>query len=254
MNNYNEGVQSQSIESNIDSNGKNIADVTFRLKRFYDTIDRFSNFEIDEIKRIQEILNQSQIKVVDNHDCKDQCVNENIIDFLRYAFDDDTYFEYLQLKEDVYKINQSLNFELKSLIIQKKKAIENYDVARAIKIGDKIINVSLKIKKQRDKISDINNEINSTEKKFYNDYLSLLNDISSQVGTKKLTKIDFNKYDKNVYRYFLIQKLIFYIVTNELKNLDAVVYVLKTDNSLKNLLKDVVDDVLQELIYVGTNC
>lgn len=253
MNNYKNELHSQGVEYITNEKFQNVESLVFMIKRFFDTINEFSNFEIEELKRIQEIKNFPKSVEEDIQDYMYLSDKDNIVDFLKYAFDRDTYSQYLQLKADNYKINHSLNFELKSLIIQKKNAIENYDVAKAIKIGDKITQVSLRIKNQKDKIAEINNQIKMVENDFYNKYLTLLNDVSDHVGTKKSSIIDSNKYEEKVYRYFVIQKLIFNFTKNEYNNLQDIVYVLKTDSSLKKLLEDVIDDLLLELSYVGTN-
>jgi len=253
MNNYTNDFQSQKNKFDRNDSYKNIETLKFKLKEFCDTIYQFSDFEIEEIKRIQSIINN---RVKHNDDSAGSIyLDENYIldDCLKYAVDDDFFQKYLHEKEVNYKLNQALNFEIKSLILQKKKAISNYDVANAVKISDKITGVSIKIQEQKNKINDIKNDVLNRETEFYNKYLILLQDISNYISTKKAKKIDPKTYDNNINVYFILQKLLFFIKKNYEKNIDDVIHVLNSDTNFKGILGEVFDDVLYELTYVGTN-
>ena len=255
MNKYkNFEPQNKKFEDFIDLQEKEQA-LTIKLREFFvsDALYKFSNFEIQEISRIKSILN-NLVNPSDNTNDSIYLNDLDLIgDFLKFAFDKETFDSYVAKRNAIFQENKKLNFELKALMLQKKKMIDNFDLKSAIKISEKVNDVVCKIKTQRESVGELKSSIKSSEIDFYQNYLDFLNNISKNTIIKsKIENPDVTH--KNVLDYFKINKFIFFIQSS-IKDvqMEEVIKVLKADKFFESKMGDVLDDLMYGLMYVGTN-
>lgn len=214
-------------------------------------IFEFSGFDLKEIDSTKNIIESlGDFVEVSGNEYLDE--KDNVLMLHSYVFSDKERHYYNELASKVKKENDAYNFALRSLNLQKKYSLEECDLASVIKIGDEIIRLKKIITDHKNKIVNINNEILQKEKAFFDDYISLLNDIADN-------KLKFNKeglvarFSDNVIAVYKAKKLIEYVKSiNKDMSIDDLIVVFH-DQSLQKTLQDMQEKLYLFLDYVGTD-
>jgi len=212
------------------------------------SIFELSNFEFGEINKVKEILlEKSEMKNNLNE------VDE-IIDFEKFAFEENEILNYESIRKNLHNEMQALNFSLKSLSLQKKYMLDNFELTNAIKISDEINEILSKIEKIKNEIMKINSEILENELSFFEEYVQLLNDISeNKLILNNKTKLPKN-YNERVINYLKINKVVFYIILFKDKvSIDELIEIIANENTFKEFFGDVFETIIYVLRNVGTN-
>lgn len=97
-------------------------------------------------------------------------------------------------KEYAGSLNE-INFELNALDAQKKKALDDFDIAYAVKLNDKISSLTNDYNKKQQEIIEYNNKIAEKEKDYLDKYNNLVADIQSDNYSNATKKAElYNKY------------------------------------------------------------
>ena len=146
------------------------------------------------------------------------------------AFDDDKINEYKLLDDKLKNDINAINFELNALTTQKQAALNNFDVSYAVKLQEKINELTADLNKTEAEVIKYNNEIALKEAEFNKDVDELSNKINSSNfdDAESLTKL-YGEYGQNI-----VEK----VKQDQLYN---VAY-----NYLKDLTKNEIDVILAD--------
>ena len=253
MNNY-KNTKNINYDEVIDQNDK-LESLALNIKNvFFDQmLFKFTNFEMNEIKRINEIIETNNIDnfVDDNQLLGEKDVIKNILSF---AFDQDEIVKFNEYRVQKIKENRALNFAMKSMLVQKKQLIENYNISGVLKLSEKLSEAESKINNQRLEIQQINKDLIAIENSFFERYLDLLNDVSNNVLKSKNTRDILKNYDTKIIFYFKINKFIAHI--NDIKSeysINEIINFVKNDSYFRDVFGEYFSYLLDELVYVGTD-
>lgn len=111
------------------------------------------------------------------------------------AFSKDEIDELNAIEKEYSSSMNELNFELNALDAQKKKALDDFDIAYAVKLNDKISSLTSDYNKMQQEIIEYNNKIAEKEKDYLDKYNSLVADIQSDNYSNATKKAElYNKY------------------------------------------------------------
>lgn len=250
MNIYKNAIYDELIDQNqkLDSLTVNIKDIFFDQILF-----KFTNFEMDEIRRINEIIENN---IIDNFVDDNYLLGEKdvIKDILTFAFDQEEIAKINEYRMQKSKENRALNFAMKSMLIQKKQLIDNYNISGVLNLNEKLNDIESKINAQRLEIQQINKDLIAIENSFFEKYLDLLTDVSNNVLKSKKTRDILKNYDEKILYYFKINKFVAHI--NYIKNdysINEIINFVKNESYFKNVFGEYLSYLLDELAYVGTD-
>ena len=239
MNKYTDIKKQESIESQDEKQSLITRVIEYCLsKEFF----RFTNFEIEEIEKVA--------KVIDSFDEGDP----ELQDILGFVFEDDEY-SLIKSKIDVYdKELSALNFSLKSLNLQRKELLSNFDLSKVVKLGDKIFNINEKIHNIEEDKLKVDKYVLDCYSDFYNKYLDLLKYISENISANIKNKIDDKKFGKKILDFYKFNKF-FYFINSVVKDIDIQMLILNLTHNKEfaKFFGDKVDLVKNKLAYVGTD-
>lgn len=252
MNNYKFTEGREINELNID---KKVEKFIFNLKNYLNNLYKVSTFEMEEKDRINKKI-QNKFESINVGDNNSIYLNENnSVHIDEYEiFENDQLKKFTTIKNQCDIENKELNFALRSLLMQKKYYLENFDLSKAVKIGDKVTTITNKIINQKEKIRNINEEILEIENDFFNKYLSFIVALeNSAIVIDK--KLNYPKdFPKGVVDYYRINKIL-YFLESYLKeiNVEEIIKILNTDLLFKNSIGDVFESIIIKLRNVGTD-
>lgn len=115
------------------------------------------------------------------------------------AFDNEKIKDYKVLDEELSGQINAINFELNGLSSQKQAALNNFDVAYAVKLQEKINELTAELNKKEAEVIEYNNEISLQEAKFNKDVDELASELNKSNINEVYDLIDlYGKYGQNV--------------------------------------------------------
>lgn len=162
------------------------------------------------------------------------------------AFNNDEINTYKELDKEYNDNLMVIEFELNSLTKQKQQAINDFDIAYAVKLNDAITKLNADLAEKQAEIIKYNNEIAEKEKKYLDDYNELVKDIKSKNIDKDADLMDLSaKYGSKVienYRKNLINE----IFNSYAKNMEKekVLDLLNNNEDLRKVLGSNLEDIL----------
>lgn len=140
----------------------------------------------------------------------------------------------------------ALDFELNALNAQKTKALNDFDIAYAVKLNDKIASLTKEYDEREQEIIEYNNDIAKKEKDYLDKYNSLVSDIQNTNFSNTLKKNELiTKYgNKAVSSY--IKNQVYDLLDNYFanKSSDEIASIL-SDERLKNALGQNYEEALK---------
>ncbi len=166
----------------------------------------------------------------------------NVLD----AFDNNEIADLRALDDEYTKSLNTIDFQLNSLKLQREKALSDFDISYAVKLGDKISSLTADMEKKRSEVIKYNNEIAEKEKKYLDNYNKLVLDIkkSNISNSNKMVELVGKYGDKAINRYRKNQ--IFDLLDEYFANMskDTALDVLNTNDTLKDALGSDFDEYI----------
>ena len=145
----------------------------------------------------------------------------------------------------------AIQFEINSLVMQKQSALDNFNIAQAVKINDKINSLKIKLANKQSEISKYNNDISKIEQDFASSYEKMkemiegghnkdFHDVEKEFG-KELV----DKYKVNLF-YVELEKILQNLDKDSIKNL-------LDNDKFKSILGSYYQDVLKRFENVGAD-
>ena len=154
------------------------------------------------------------------------------------AFNDSEIAEYNRLDNELTESINIIDFKLNSLNQQKEEALNNFDIAYAVKLNDKINSLTSDLQKKQNEIIKYNNQIEEKEKKFKLDYEKFVADLkdNNADNSNKLVELSAKYGYKVVDTYRKNQ--IFDTLDSYFNGMDReeIIETLNTNNELKSVL------------------
>lgn len=223
----------------IENNYKSGVD---KIKTEKETLNREISKNKDSLK---DYFNKSRENVKDNSINKGVSRSSIVINQLD-AFDKEELGVYQSLDKELQENIGALDFELNSLNIQKEQALENFDIAYAVKLSDKITKLNEELLEEQNKVLKYNNEIAEKEKKYLDDYNKLVSDIQNKNVDKDVKIMDLiSKYGKKALDTYKKNKL-YEVMDNYFAQVGAseVVEFINNNPELQQALGDDLQDIL----------
>ncbi len=162
------------------------------------------------------------------------------------AFSKDEIDELNSIEKKYSSSINELNFELNALDAQKKKALDDFDIAYAVKLNDKISSLTSDYNKMQQEIIEYNNKIAEKEKDYLDKYNSLVADIQSDNYSNATKKAElYNKYGTKFISTYTKNQI--YSVLDDFfanKSKEQIKTVLDDEN-MKTALGSNYDDILK---------
>ena len=176
----------------------------------------------------------------------------NVLD----AFDNNEISDLKKLDDEYTNAISLIDFKLDSLKVQREKALADFDIAYAVKLGDKINSLTSDLEKKRAEVIKYNNSIAEKEKKYLDDYNNMVADIQKSNTNSNNKMLDIiNKYgEKAINKYRKNQ--IFNAMDEYFANTDSdsVLDILNNNSDLKNILGSDLDEYIARYKNgLGTN-
>ena len=171
---------------------------------------------------------------------------ENNLDNQFDAFDKDEIDAFNAIDKELSDSINSLDFELSSLNLQKKKAMENFDISYAVKFSDKINQLNEDLLNEQNKVLKYNNEIAEKEKKYLDNYNKLVADIKDKNINNDIKIVDLiAKYGQKAVDTYKKNK-IYSVLDGYFANMrnDEIKNVINNNADLKSALGGYLQDVL----------
>lgn len=215
---------------------------------FGDALFKFSNFELDEIKRVTAIVDK--LKSFKDYDNKNN--NDEII-INKFIFNKLDYDRFSKCLDNYLRDSKSLNFALKSLTLQKKKMLNEFKLPEVVKISENLNETQKKLDVVNDNILNFKKELVNEELIFFEKYIEFLNDISKNTIVKSRKKLIEDKINSNMIDYFKMNKFIYFIKIIKDESIDKYIELIKEDKELKAFFGERFSDLINGLMYVGAN-
>ena len=218
-NNAEEIMYNYKFEEDITDKVMSVCDVDDKFSNLLDKISKI-NFLFDEnivqdkfFKLLKESFLNSNKKEKTEHyeDNKKQkrkvnkplgkYININFID----AFDESVINEYTSYDDKVSLDIQYLEFALNSLLRQKQRALSDFDIVKALKFNDEILNIKRNLQQVNDDLKKVNDEILTIEK----DYESKFDALASEFSDIELINLPGvkSKYGDKIIGDFFIAEI-----------------------------------------------
>lgn len=122
------------------------------------------------------------------------------------------------IEKDYNDSISALDFELSALNTEKQKALNDFDIAYAVKLNDKIASLTEKYQEKEKEIIEFNNDIAKKEKDYLDKYNSLVNDIKNTNFSNSLKKNELvSKYGNKAVSTYL-KNQVFDVLDNYFAN------------------------------------
>ena len=158
------------------------------------------------------------------------------------------------LLSDLKKQIKSLKFKIFYYEVQKRQEILDSDISKAVKTADEIESLKEKLEEVIHKYFVIIEELNNIQIDNCNKYLSMINDFCKDKKIPTKMSMLVSKYSEFIVNRFLIDKLIYLILTNlGTISKEKIVKAIESDEFIKTNYSFIFEDILERLRDVGTD-
>ena len=213
-----------------------------------DNIFTFSEFEIKK-REILEGQKSNFSKGLEKNDDMEHVV------FLSKEFVPNELIEKNKLLlSDLKKQIKSFKFKIFYYEVQKRQEILDSDISKAVKTVDEIKSLKEKLEEVIHKYFVIIEELNNIQIDNCNKYLSMINDFCKDKKIPTKMSMLVSKYSEFIVNRFLIDKLIYLILTNlGTISKEKIVKAIESDEFIKTNYSFIFEDILERLRDVGTD-
>lgn len=212
------------LNQNLEDLNTNVTNSKQTLEAYYD--DKREDTSNDALKRG---LSRSSIVI-------------NQLD----AFNKDEIATYNQIEKEYQENLNSINFELNSLNLQKQQALDDFDIAYAVKLNEQISALNNELLEKQAEITKYNNEIVKQEEDYKQKYNELVNDIKNKNIDTDAKLIDLTaKYGEKVienYRKSKVNSLVDTYFRDMEK--EDIINELNNNESLRIALGSYLDEII----------
>ena len=163
------------------------------------------------------------------------------------AFDKGEIEEFNRIDSELTDNINAIDFQLTSLSQQKEQALNDFDIAYAVKLNDKINSLTSELQKKQNEVIKYNNQISEKESKYKQDYDEFVADIEDKNRDNNKSLVDLvAKYGSNVVSAYR-KNQIFEAVDSFFEGVDRakVIEILNTNDNLKSALGSLYQDVVE---------
>ena len=158
------------------------------------------------------------------------------------------------LLSDLKKQIKSLKFKIFYFEVQKRQEILDSNISKAVKTSDEIESLKKKLEDIIYKYYAILEELKNIQLDNCNKYLSMIDDFCKDKKIPKEMSILVNNYSEFIVKRFLIDKLVYLILTNlGAISKEKIVKAIESDEFLKTNYSYIFEDIMEKLRDVGTD-
>ena len=155
---------------------------------------------------------------------------------------------------DLKKQIKSLKFKIFYFEVQKRQEILDSDISNAVKTSDEIASLNNKLEELYHKYYAILEDLNNIQLDNCDKYLCMINDFCKDKKIPNKLPMLVNKYSEFVVRCFLIDKLVYMILTNlGMISKQKILEALESDEFLKTNYSFIYEEILERFKDVGTD-
>lgn len=110
-------------------------------------------------------------------------------------FDESMLGEFTQIEKDYLTTTENLTTQKNLLEVQKQNALDSFDIAYAVKLGDKINSITEQLQAKEAEVIEYNNKMEQLEKEYEAEMLNNLADAKNDAGKSNLDYLEYvSKY------------------------------------------------------------